>query len=63
MKERKTTYQEVPVKEVMAYFVKGFTPPTPEEEIIGADFFLDTAKGIVVFKLTSEVKTTYERFE
>lgn len=51
----KARYYEYPLPDVMRYFADGFTP---KEGVISADlppdWFVDTGRGVVVFKLFIE---------
>ena len=50
-----TIYTEVPLRTVLQYYADGFEMKSGRE-IFQRDFFIDTAKGVVVFKITTREK-------
>lgn len=49
----KTSYSEVSAADVARFFVQGYKL-NPGERLAGHEFFYDPAKGVFVFKLTTE---------
>jgi hypothetical protein len=50
-----TMYTEVPLRTVLQYYADGFEMKSGRE-IFQRDFFIDTAKGVVVFKIATREK-------
>ena len=47
-----TIYTEVPLTSVLQHYADGFEMKSGRE-IIGREYFVDTAKNVVVFKITT----------
>lgn len=54
MSDIQFVYQEHQLAEILDYWAKEFKPKKKGAKIIGHKWWVDTAKGIVVFKLTIE---------
>lgn len=57
--QTKTSYSEVTATDVAKYFVQGYRLPEGER-LTGHEFFYDSAKGMFVFKLTTESQSQAE---
>lgn len=55
MADLETTTQVISLDAVMRYFAKGFKPAKikgKKREIVGMEYYVDPAKGMVIFQLT-----------
>jgi len=50
----KTSYSEVPAADVARFFVQGYKL-AEGERLAGHEYFYDPAKGVFVFKLTTQM--------
>jgi len=50
-------YQENTVDQVYEFFIEAFTPP-PGSTILKIEHFVDTTKGMVIFKIITEESPT-----